>query len=121
MVGLVEVEIARGAGRTKMPEGRQEVFQIRALQKVYGQGPLGVRALDGIDLDLYRGELVVLLGPSGSGKSTFLNILGGLDQPTSGEVLLEGRSLVTLDERGLTASGASTWASSSSSTTSSRP
>jgi putative ABC transport system ATP-binding protein len=81
---------------------QREVFQIRALQKVYGEGPVVVRALDGIDLDLYRGELVVLLGPSGSGKSTFLNILGGLDQPSAGEVLFEGRSLTALDERGLT-------------------
>ncbi len=85
-----------------MAQGRQEVFQIRALQKVYGAGAVAVRALDGIDLDLYRGELVVLLGPSGSGKSTFLNILGGLDQPTAGEVRFEGRSLGALDERGLT-------------------
>jgi putative ABC transport system ATP-binding protein len=85
-----------------MVDGRQEVFQIRALQKVYGHGPLAVRALDGIDLDLYHGELVVLLGPSGSGKSTFLNILGGLDRPSAGEVSFEGRPMASLDERGLT-------------------
>jgi putative ABC transport system ATP-binding protein len=85
-----------------MADGRQEVFQIRALQKVYGDGPLAVRALDGIDLDLFRAELVVLLGPSGSGKSTFLNILGGLDRPSGGEVRFEGRPLGDLDERALT-------------------
>jgi len=81
---------------------RQEVFQIRALQKVYGTGPVAVRALDGVDLDLYRGELLVLLGPSGSGKSTFLNIIGGLDRGTAGEVLFEGERLDDLDEAGLT-------------------
>lgn len=85
-----------------MVDGNREVFQIRALQKVYGDGPLAVRALDGVDLDLFQGELVVLLGPSGSGKSTFLNILGGLDRPTSGDVLFEGRPLGGLDERALT-------------------
>jgi putative ABC transport system ATP-binding protein len=80
----------------------REVFQIRALQKVYGAGAVAVRALDGIDLDLYRGELLVLLGPSGSGKSTFLNIIGGLDRGTSGEVIFEGERLGDLDEAGLT-------------------
>ena len=80
----------------------REVFQIRGLEKVYGQGAVAVRALDGIDLDLYRGELLVLLGPSGSGKSTFLNIIGGLDQGTSGEVIFEGARLDRLDEAGLT-------------------
>jgi putative ABC transport system ATP-binding protein len=81
---------------------RREVFQIRSLQKVYGTGAVAVRALDGVDLDLYRGELLVLLGPSGSGKSTFLNIIGGLDRGTSGEVLFEGQRLDDLDEAGLT-------------------
>jgi len=81
---------------------RREVFQIRALQKVYGTGAVAVRALDGVDLELYRGELLVLLGPSGSGKSTFLNIIGGLDRGTAGEVLFEGRRLDDLDEAGLT-------------------
>ena len=80
----------------------REVFQIRALQKVYGLGAVAVRALDGVDLDLYRGELLVLLGPSGSGKSTFLNIIGGLDRGTSGEVIFEGERLSDFDEAGLT-------------------
>src|SRR5690606_32213718 len=61
-----------------------------------------VHALAGVDLDLFRGELVVLLGPSGSGKSTLLNNLGGLDVPTSGSLLYRGTNLAEADETGLT-------------------
>jgi len=65
-------------------------------------GEVDVQALRGVDLDLYAGEFVVLLGPSGSGKSTLLNILGGLDTPTSGNVYFRDQSLTDLDDRGLT-------------------
>ncbi len=64
---------------------------------------MAVHALDGVDLDLYRGELVVLLGPSGSGKSTLLNILGGLDTPTSGHVSFLAHDLTVDDENARTA------------------
>lgn len=63
----------------------QAVFQTRDLTKIYHQGEVEIAALRGINLDLFEGELVVMLGASGSGKSTLLNILGGLDVPTSGE------------------------------------
>ena len=66
--------------------GRRPVFVVRGLTKVYDMGEVQVQALRGVDLDLFDGEFVVLLGPSGSGKSTLLNILGGLDTPTSGSV-----------------------------------
>ena len=66
--------------------GVEPVFRARGLCKVYAMGELEVHALRNVDLDLFRGELVVLLGPSGSGKSTLLNILGGLDVPSSGTV-----------------------------------
>jgi putative ABC transport system ATP-binding protein len=78
------------------------VFRVKDLTKVYKTGEVEVRALNGITLDLYEGEMTVLLGPSGSGKSTFLNILGGLDQATSGTVKFKDRELTTLSQRELT-------------------
>jgi len=80
----------------------QTVFQTRALTKSYQQGEVPVRALRGVDLDLYAGELVVMLGASGSGKSTLLNILGGLDLPSSGEVRYRDLDLSVADDRKLT-------------------
>lgn len=78
------------------------VFEARGLTKVYRMGELEVQALRGIDLELYKGELVVLLGPSGSGKSTLLNILGGLDTATSGSVTYSGKELTQASDRELT-------------------
>jgi putative ABC transport system ATP-binding protein len=78
------------------------VFQARGLTKIYEMGEVKVHALRGIDLDLYAGELVVLLGPSGSGKSTLLNILGGLDTATAGHVSYHGKELTQATERELT-------------------
>ena len=81
---------------------RDVVFQARGLTKVYDMGEVQVHALRGIDLELYAGELVVLLGASGSGKSTLLNILGGLDTATEGQVLYRGENLTRADENRLT-------------------
>ncbi|MCB2089802.1 MAG: ABC transporter ATP-binding protein [Alphaproteobacteria bacterium] len=78
------------------------VFKTDAITKQYGMGDLTVHALRGVTLEVPRGELVVLLGPSGSGKSTFLNIIGGLDQPTSGDVHFEGHALADMTDRELT-------------------
>jgi putative ABC transport system ATP-binding protein len=78
------------------------VFQVSALTKVYDMGEVKVQALRGIDLELFAGELIVLLGPSGSGKSTLLNILGGLDTATSGRVAYCGRDLTSATEQELT-------------------
>ncbi len=78
------------------------VFRARGLTKVYRMGEVEVHALRSVNLDLYEGEFVVLLGPSGSGKSTLLNILGGLDAPTSGEVSFRDHNLVAADDRELT-------------------
>lgn len=78
------------------------VFSAKNLTKTYDMGEVQVHALRGIDLELYRGELVVLLGASGSGKSTLLNILGGLDAATSGEVSYCGNNLSQANEKALT-------------------
>jgi len=83
-------------------EHGEAVFQARGLTKVYKMGEVEVRALKGVDLDLFKGELIVLLGPSGSGKSTLLNILGGLDTATSGQVTYEGWDLTKATDRELT-------------------
>ena len=82
------------------PTTANPIFQARGLTKVYQMGEVQVQALRGVDLDLYQGEFVVLLGPSGSGKSTLLNILGGLDTPTSGTVRYADHDL-TLDDDAL--------------------
>ena len=73
-----------------MAAAAQAVFVARGLTKTYRMGEVEVHALRGVDLDVARGEFIVLLGPSGSGKSTLLNILGGLDAPTVGQVVVPG-------------------------------
>jgi putative ABC transport system ATP-binding protein len=81
----------------------EKVFTAQALTKTYTSGEVEVHALRGLDLDVWAGEVVVLLGPSGSGKSTLLNIMGGLDQATSGRLFFKELELTGLDDRGLTA------------------
>ncbi|HEY5751795.1 MAG TPA: ABC transporter ATP-binding protein [Chthoniobacterales bacterium] len=78
------------------------LFHARDLVKIYRSGESEIRALNGINLDLFESELVVLLGTSGSGKSTLLNILGGLDLPTSGTLMYCGNDLTDADENTLT-------------------
>jgi putative ABC transport system ATP-binding protein len=80
----------------------EKVFTARALTKTYASGEVEVRALRGLDLDVWTGEVVVLLGPSGSGKSTLLNIMGGLDQATSGSIYFKDDDLTRLGDRALT-------------------
>jgi putative ABC transport system ATP-binding protein len=86
---------------TEHPEP-EVIFRARGLTKTYHMGEVEVHALQGIDLDLFEGEFVVILGPSGSGKSTLLNILGGLDAPTGGAVRFRDHDLVAADDRQLT-------------------
>ncbi len=79
-----------------------KAVHTHALTKSYGEGETRVDALRGVDIDVDPGEMIVLLGPSGSGKSTLLNILGGLDAPTSGEVVVGGQDLLTLSDNART-------------------
>ncbi|MGA0198799.1 MAG: ABC transporter ATP-binding protein [Prochlorotrichaceae cyanobacterium] len=78
------------------------MFHVEQLTKTYRMGEVDVQALRSIDLDLYEGEFVVFLGPSGSGKSTLLNILGGLDLPSSGQVIFRTENLSQMSDRSLT-------------------
>ncbi len=77
-------------------------FQVRGVTKTYVMGEVTVQALKSVDLDLNEGEFVVLLGASGSGKSTLLNILGGLDVPSTGQVIFQGQDLTADNDRTLT-------------------
>ena len=81
---------------------KKAVFSAVGLTKVYFMGATEVHALRGVDLELYEGEFVVMLGPSGSGKSTLLNILGGLDAPSAGRVRYRDRLLTEFDDAELT-------------------
>jgi len=70
----------------------------RQLKKTYSNGPQEIEVLKGIDLEIDQGEVAVIVGPSGVGKSTLLHLIGGLDKPNSGEVLIDGRDIFTLNE-----------------------
>ena len=90
-------------GANSLQSGGEVVFVTRGLTKVYRTGDVETHALRGVDLDLYAGELSVMLGASGSGKSTLLNILGGLDSATAGSARYGDDDLVKAGERQLTA------------------
>ena len=77
------------------------VLQMRDVRRDYGNGPAQVVALDGVSIEIAPGELVAVMGPSGSGKSTLLNLAGGLDEATSGQIVVAGVDLAGLDQRGL--------------------
>ena len=78
------------------------VLETKDLKKYYGFGDTQVKALDGVDLTVENGEFVAIVGTSGSGKSTLLHMLGGLDRPTGGSVLVEGRDIFALKDEELT-------------------
>ncbi len=81
---------------------KEAILQIKDLKKYYGSGDSQVKALDGVTFDVYKGEMLVLLGNSGCGKSTLLNIIGGMDSPTSGQVLLGDTDITAYKDRELT-------------------
>lgn len=74
------------------------VLEVRGLAKVFGSGEAAVRAVDGVDLEVRRGEIILIMGPSGSGKTTLLTMIGGLLRPTSGSVRINGLEITALDE-----------------------
>ena len=78
------------------------ILQTKDLRKIYGAGETEVRALDGVDLTVEKGEFLAVVGTSGSGKSTLLHMLGGLDRPTSGSVTMDGREIFSLKDEALT-------------------
>ena len=78
------------------------ILETKDLRKVYGSGDTEVRALDGVDLTVEKGEFVAVVGTSGSGKSTLLHMLGGLDRPTSGSVTVDGKNIFSLKDEALT-------------------
>ena len=80
----------------------EKLLEIKNLKKYYGKGDSLVKALDDVSFDVYKGEMLVLLGNSGCGKSTLLNIIGGMDSPTDGEVLLNGVDITKYKDRELT-------------------
>lgn len=75
-----------------------EILKIEHLSKIYGTGESAVKALDAVSFSVQKGEFVAIIGPSGSGKSTLLHLLGGVDRPSSGKVLVENTDIYTLDE-----------------------
>ena len=79
-----------------------KVLQAVDVKKIYGQGETEVRALDGVNLEVEKGEFVAIVGTSGSGKSTMLHIIGGLDNPTSGQVMVDGQELSHMTDEELT-------------------
>jgi len=75
-----------------------EILKIEQLSKIYGKGETAVKALDNVSFTVKKGEFIVIIGPSGSGKSTLLHLLGGVDKPTSGNVIVDGTDIYSLDE-----------------------
>lgn len=79
-------------------DNEQTVVRVRDLTKIYGEDERRVVALDGIDLDVSRGQMTAIMGPSGSGKSTLMHLMAALDEPTSGSIVLEGKELAGMDD-----------------------
>jgi putative ABC transport system ATP-binding protein len=102
MVALVRpLEKPRSKGKAAVRTRSDTVIELRDVEKVYQLGEVEVRALRGVSLSVERGEFITIVGKSGSGKSTLVNMIGCLDTPSSGAVLLESRDIAELDESDL--------------------
>ena len=97
MATLAQIEVNPGV----MPQAQPSVIEVSDVHKYYSLGETKVHALRGVDLKIEPGEFVAIMGSSGSGKSTFMNMLGCLDKPTSGQYLLEGTDVARLDKKAL--------------------
>ena len=78
------------------------LMKVNSVSKIYQMGEVTVPAIKSIDLEVYRGEFIVILGPSGSGKSTLLNIIGGMDLPTEGRIIMDDEDIVDFDDKEMT-------------------
>lgn len=85
-----------------MRRQREAYVKLENVSKIYGTGEVKIVAVDGISFEIAKGEFVVIVGPSGAGKTTVLNILGGMDKPTSGKIYVDGRNIAGYSERQLT-------------------
>ena len=90
-------ETAQGAAATAPEEEKRTVVRTQQVKKVYKMGDIEVHALRGVDMEIYTGEYLSIMGPSGSGKSTFFNMVGGLDKPTEGKVYIDEVDVAQLD------------------------
>jgi len=86
------------ASMVEIEDGNGSLVRLEDVTKVYGSGETSVRALDHVNLEIGKGDFVVILGPSGSGKTTLLNMIGGIDRPTEGRVFVVGLDLINLNE-----------------------
>lgn len=80
----------------------ENIIELKGVSKIYKTGEKEYKALDNIDLNITKGELVVVLGPSGAGKSTLLNIIGGMDKVTSGKIIVDGKDISNYSDKQLT-------------------
>ncbi|MFW9997149.1 MAG: ABC transporter ATP-binding protein [Candidatus Odinarchaeota archaeon] len=97
IIGMEEKVIIESKTKEKPPI----VLELHGLKKYYDMGTHVVKAVDGLNLNIHRGEMVAIMGPSGSGKSTLLNLIGLLDSPTSGKIILDGQDISKMDQLSL--------------------
>jgi putative ABC transport system ATP-binding protein len=98
MATLAQVELKNEVVKQELPVSSSPVIQVQDVHKFYDLGETKVHALRGVDMTIQPGEFVAIMGSSGSGKSTFMNMLGCLDKPTSGQYIVEGTNVSSLDK-----------------------
>src|SRR5262245_55345266 len=97
-VGVTRHSYAVNIGTIKSWRHNVEILKVNNLSKVYGKGDTQIKSIDGVSFSVEKGEFVAIVGPSGSGKSTLLHIMGGVDTPSSGQVLVDGMDICALDQ-----------------------